>query len=82
MCGICGGRTRFVDIAGVCCASMLDGQGRCCRGALDECGVCGGDNACEFEVRFALQVLALLLPEGEQMLPLCNYVKMDACVLR
>ena len=33
----------------VCCSSPLTALGLCCDGGVvDDCGVCGGDNSCNF----------------------------------
>ncbi len=46
-CGVCGGTGVAVDVQGVCCSTPLPPSGVCCRsGALDDCGVCDGDNQC------------------------------------
>eukprot|EP00892_Ulva_mutabilis_P002899 jgi/Ulvmu1/1260/UM109_0058.1 len=46
-CGFCDGGATVVDIQGICCHGVLDGQGLCCQSNdVDECGVCGGNNAC------------------------------------
>lgn len=51
-CGKCHGDAINVDIQGACCTGTLDGQGLCCSSNdVDECGICGGQNACVSVVR-------------------------------
>lgn len=57
-CGKCKGTGIGIDSLGFCCESnatspaQLDAQGICCKGFVDECGVCNGNNACDLKVEF------------------------------
>lgn len=61
-CGRCDGQGIAIDSLGFCCESnsthpgKLDAQGICCRGFVDECGVCNGNNACDLKADFVLRV--------------------------
>jgi hypothetical protein len=40
-----------------CCKTALTTYGICCdHGVVDDCGVCGGDNSCDFVVEIALNI--------------------------
>lgn len=40
-----------------CCKSALTALGMCCdHGIVDDCGVCGGDNSCDFIAEFQLNI--------------------------
>lgn len=55
---MCGGKGKFVDTAGACCATLLDADGQCCAsGAVDECGVCNGmGTSCAIDMSLQLTV--------------------------
>ncbi len=55
-CGVCNGPAVALDMQMVCCNHTLSASGLCC--AHDECGVCGGLNACLGDYRLE-GVLAL-----------------------
>jgi len=33
-CGVCGGTGKYMDVAGTCCATLLDANGMCCQVSL------------------------------------------------
>eukprot|EP00873_Tetraselmis_striata_P039991 jgi/Tetstr1/460255/TSEL_005556.t1 len=62
--GVCGGGATAVGLAGECCLGALDAEGRCCPAAqakLDDCGVCGGGNACS--AKASVEPISSLLAE-------------------
>lgn len=51
------------QIKQVCCMSALTTAGVCCdNGVVDDCGVCGGDNGCDFVVKLSLNVISSVGP--------------------
>ena len=49
----------FPAIDGTCCADVLSAEGLCCPyGAIDDCGVCGGDNACHVHLQLEVCLAA------------------------
>jgi hypothetical protein len=53
-CGICNGTGIITDVYGQCCPIPLTSAGLCCTQGLDDCGVCGGTNACKYEATITL----------------------------
>jgi hypothetical protein len=51
-CGVCNGLAVAIDVLQQCCNTPLTASGQCCDGGVvDDCGVCGGDNRCDFNGR-------------------------------
>lgn len=56
-CGVCNGGGIVVDMEGNCCSTPLPPSGLCCSsGYVDDCGVCGGSNACGINVQFSVSI--------------------------
>lgn len=74
-CGKCDGTGIGIDSLGFCCESnatnpaQLDAQGICCKGFVDECGVCHGNNACDLKAEFIVALasaVSYLMPVSTQ----------------
>ena len=47
------------DLDGTCCPFPLSPSGQCCDD-VDECGVCGGENACSYSVIVVLELASII----------------------